>query len=306
MELMCALCYVLYFLPIMALYSMYKYFLRPAVNFKKFGEWAVVTGATDGIGKAVSFELAKKGLNIVLISRTESKLKDVAAQIENANPSTKTMIVPVDYSNFDTAAQARVKAVVDGLDVAVLVNNVGQSYSYPQFLNEVKDDEFRQLCEMNVASTVLMTQIVLPGMEATHKGIIVNMSSGSSMMGGCPLLSLYAASKAYINEFSTSLHYEYSGSKNDIRVQAQTPFFVTSKLSKLRKANFSTPNPEKFAKASVRAMGHEPLVSPFWVHALMESVMGLLPNFFLMGKVRGMHVGLRKRALEKQNKPKAN
>lgn len=301
MDLSCACCYVLYIIPLMALYSVYKYFLRPAVDFKKFGNWAIVTGATDGIGKAISFELAGKGLNIVLISRTESKLKDMAAQLESSN-KIETKIIQVDYSNFDDAAQARVKAVISELDVAVLVNNVGQSYNFPQYLSELKATEFRQLTELNVSSTVVMTQLVLPGMEARHKGIVVNMSSFSSMMGGCPLLALYAASKAYINEFSASLHYEYSGSKNDIRVQAQTPYMVVSKLSKIRRSNFTTPDPAVFAKASVRAMGHEPLISPFWVHALLEYVLSWVPTGLLMGKVMGMHLYIRKKGLDKAAK----
>jgi 17beta-estradiol 17-dehydrogenase / very-long-chain 3-oxoacyl-CoA reductase len=60
----------------------YKSFLRPGKNLKKFGKWAIVTGATDGIGKAYAMALAKKGMSVILISRTEAKLKDVKAQIE--------------------------------------------------------------------------------------------------------------------------------------------------------------------------------------------------------------------------------
>ena len=56
--------------------------MRPGKNLKKLGEWAIVTGATDGIGKAYAFKLAKKGLNVVIISRTKSKLDACAAEIK--------------------------------------------------------------------------------------------------------------------------------------------------------------------------------------------------------------------------------
>jgi 17beta-estradiol 17-dehydrogenase / very-long-chain 3-oxoacyl-CoA reductase len=299
MELACLTCYLGYGLLIFVAYAIFKYFIRPGVNLKQYGDWAVVTGATDGIGKALCFELAKAGLNIVLISRTTSKLKETASEIESKYPKVQTSIVQVDYGNFDAAAKSRVKAAVDPLDVAVLVNNVGMSYSFPQNVADLKEDQFRTLLELNVSSTVEMTQLLLPRMEQRKKGIIVNMSSASSALGGCPMLALYAASKAYINEFSSSLHYEYSGSKCDIRVQAQIPLFVTTKLAKIRKARLDVPSPATFAKASVRAMGHEPLISPYWVHALMVFLGSFVPQGLLMTKVRGMHKGLNKRALAK-------
>jgi len=61
---------------------LYRHFLRPAVNIKKYGSWAVVTGSTDGIGKAFAFELAKLGMNLCLVSRTEEKLTAVCEEIE--------------------------------------------------------------------------------------------------------------------------------------------------------------------------------------------------------------------------------
>jgi len=73
--------------------AFYRFFLRPGKNLKKFGAWAVVTGATDGIGKAYAFELARQGLSLLLISRTESKLKDTAAEISSKYPKVKVQVL---------------------------------------------------------------------------------------------------------------------------------------------------------------------------------------------------------------------
>ena len=62
----------------------YRYFLRPGKDLKSYGAWAIVTGATDGIGKALSLQLAKKKINIVLISRTETKLQEFGKELETA------------------------------------------------------------------------------------------------------------------------------------------------------------------------------------------------------------------------------
>ena len=128
------------------------------------GEWAVITGATDGIGKAYAMAMAKKGLSIVLISRTESKLQDVAKEISEKCPNVQTKYVVCDYSNFDEAARNKVADAVSGLDVGVLVNNVGVSYTYPKFFHELNDDQVGALMEMNVNSTTWMTKIVIQGM----------------------------------------------------------------------------------------------------------------------------------------------
>ena len=122
--------------------AFFKYFLRPGKNLKKLGEWAVITGATDGIGKAYAKALAKKGFNIVLISRTESKLIDTKDEITAKYPSVSVKYVVCDYSKFDQAStQATVKSAISGLQIGILINNVGVSYRYPQFFHELSDEE---------------------------------------------------------------------------------------------------------------------------------------------------------------------
>lgn len=69
-------------------YLCYKFFFRPGKELRKYGEWAVVTGATDGIGKAYAFELAKQGLNVLLVARSEEKLKETAQELRAKYPVT--------------------------------------------------------------------------------------------------------------------------------------------------------------------------------------------------------------------------
>ena len=70
------------------------------VDFKKLGKWAVVTGATDGIGKAYAEELADEGMNVFLMSRTQSKLDEVATEIEKENNGVETKTLAVDFSKY--------------------------------------------------------------------------------------------------------------------------------------------------------------------------------------------------------------
>uniref|UniRef100_A0A8C9LST7 17beta-estradiol 17-dehydrogenase n=1 Tax=Piliocolobus tephrosceles TaxID=591936 RepID=A0A8C9LST7_9PRIM len=94
----------------------------PKPFLRSMGQWAVITGAGDGIGKAYSFELAKRGLDVVLISRTLEKLEAIATEIERtAGRSVK--IIQADFTNDDI--YEHIKEKLTGLEIGILVNNVG-------------------------------------------------------------------------------------------------------------------------------------------------------------------------------------
>lgn len=282
--------------------SVYKAFLRGEKNFKKFGKWVVITGATDGIGKAYAFAFAKRGLSVVLISRTESKLKDVAKEINDKGYSgVEVKYVVCDYSKFDQKAQDTVSNAIKELDIGVLINNVGVSYSYPKFFHELKDDEVANLMEMNISSTTWMTRMVLPGMLERKRGSIVNIASAAGVMTN-PLLSQYSAAKAYVEKLSRGLAVEYAG--KNITVQCQTPFFVATKLAKMRKS-FTVPTPDAYVKMAMKCIGQkDSVVQPFWFHNFQEYVLDCLPSSFVDSQVLGLHMGIRKRGMKKEAQKK--
>lgn len=272
--------------------------MRPGKNLKKLGKWAVITGATDGIGKAYAKALAKKGISIVLISRTESKLQDVKKEIDDKGyDGVETKYVVCDYSKFDKAAQAKVEAEIKDLEVGVLINNVGVSYPYPKYFHELSDDQVYNLIEMNINSTTWMTRMVLGGMVERKKGTIVNISSASGLIT-CPLLAEYSASKGFVEKFSRALNAEYAS--KGITCQCQAPFYVATKLAKKRKS-FDTPTPDEYAAVGMKWIGQsDSVVSPFWFHSLMAYVMSLLPDSFVTSQTMSMHLAIRKRGMKKE------
>lgn len=277
--------------------SIYKTFLRPEKNFKKLGKWVVITGATDGIGKAYALAFAKRGMSVVLISRTESKLKDVAKEITDKYSGVETKYIVCDYSQFDEKARESVSAALKDLDIAILINNVGVSYSYPKFFHELSDTDVSNLLEMNTSSTTWMTRAVLPGMLERKRGAIVNIASAAGLYT-MPLLAQYSAAKAYIEKFSRGLNAEYAA--KGVAVQCQAPFFVATKLAKLRKS-FTVPTPDAYVKLGIRWIGQgDAVASPFWFHALQGYVMGVLPSFFVDKQVMGLHMAIRKKGMKKE------
>ena len=170
------------------------------------------------------------------------------------------------------------------------------------FFHELSDDEVAALIEMNVNSTTWMTRFVLGGMIERKKGAIVNISSGSAMFT-LPLLAEYSAAKSFVEKFTLALNAEY-GPKG-IKVQTQIPFYVSTKLAKMRKS-FSVPTPEDFVNRAMRFVGHsEPIVNPYWVHGYMKWVADCLPSSVMTSILMTMHLATRKRGLKKDARLKA-
>lgn len=274
-------------------------FSSPSKNLKGvYGEWCVITGATDGIGKAFAFEMAKKGLNVLLISRTQSKLEQTKTEIKERY-KVEVKILKIDFSTFDSSVRSQVAAVINELEVGILINNVGISYPYPMYFNELSDERVEQMVQLNINTTIWMTRIVLPGMEERKRGAIVNISSAASLIPN-PLLTAYSASKAFIDQFSLSLDAEVRS--KGIHVQSQCPLFVATKLSKIRNSSMTVPSPTQYARAATAAIGYETVCSPYWSHKFMLWAMSLVRHNFLSNYIKKMHLGIRKKALRKANK----
>jgi 17beta-estradiol 17-dehydrogenase / very-long-chain 3-oxoacyl-CoA reductase len=284
-------------LAVKVLSSTFNTFLRPGKNLKKLGRWAVVTGATDGIGKAYALKLAKKGMSVVLISRTEAKLKTVEQEIlAKGYDGVQVKCVVCDYSKFDDKAKAAVKSSLDGLEIGVLVNNVGVSYRYPRYFHELPDEEVQNILTMNIDSTVWMTRMVLPGMLERKKGAIVNISSGSALYT-LPLLAEYSGAKSFVEKFSRALNAEYR--KKGVTCQCQVPFYVATKLAKMRKS-LTVPTPTEFVDMAIKWVGYpDALVQPFWIHAVQGWLMHRIPDILIATGILSMHLAIRKKGLKK-------
>ncbi|KAF5958837.1 hypothetical protein HYC85_006062 [Camellia sinensis] len=255
----------------------YVNFLRPPKNLKKYGSWALVTGPTDGIGKGFAFELARKGLNLILVGRNPEKLEEVSESIGAKFGKTQIKTVVVDFSGDLNEGVNRIRETIEGLDVGVLINNVGVSYPYARFFHEVDEQLLADLIKINVEGTTKVTQAVLPGMIKRKRGAIVNIGSGAAIViPSDPLYAVYAATKAYIDQFSRCLYVEYK--KNGIDVQCQVPLYVATKMASIRRSSFFVPSTDGYAKAAMRWIGYEPRCTPYWPHTVLWALAHSLPE----------------------------
>jgi len=289
----------------------YKFFLRPGNDLRKHGEWAVVTGCTSGIGRAYSFELAKMGFNIVLLSRSEESLASLEKELKTKFSTLKIEHLAVDFGKFDANAQVSVKKKLTDLDIGLLINNVGASYPFTKYFHELKDDEIAGMIDVNVTATTFMTRLVLgdvdgelppkvtSGMLARKRGAIVNISSALGRINS-PLVAEYSGSKAYVHMFSKSLAAELA--PKGIHVQCQFPLFVVSNMSKIRKASLTVPSPETYVKTAIKFIGHDTIISPIWTHSLQMWIIESLPEFIGTKIIMSMHQSIRSKGYKKMQR----
>uniref|UniRef100_A0A672RWD6 3-ketoacyl-CoA reductase n=1 Tax=Sinocyclocheilus grahami TaxID=75366 RepID=A0A672RWD6_SINGR len=224
-----------------------------------------VLGNGDLLSPKLGKWLARRGFSMMLISRSQEKLDDVAKSLESAyNVETKT--IAVDYGQADI--YPKIEKGLAGLEIGVLVNNVGISYSYPEFFLHIPDLEnfITTMINVNITSVCQMTRLVLPRMEARAKGVILNISSASGMFP-VPMLTIYSSTKAFVDFFSRGLQAEYKC--KGIIIQSVLPFFVATKMTKIRKPTLDKPTPERYVAAELTTVGLQDQTNGYFPHAVM-------------------------------------
>lgn len=192
-----------------------------AVNLQ--GKKAIITGAGKGIGRATALTLAKEGVSLGLIARTEKNLQQVASEVGNLVP---VSIATADIGSNDQVITAIEKITKELETVDILINNAGIA-KFGGFL-ELDVEEWERIIQVNLLGMYYVTRAVLPTMIKQKSGDIINISSTAGERGG-PVTSAYSASKFGVLGLTESLAMEVR--KHDIRVTALTPSTVVTDLA---------------------------------------------------------------------------
>lgn len=181
------------------------------------GSWAVVTGASQGIGRALALDLARRGYPIILIARRAEVLEDIATTIRDRY-KVEVEVMPSDLADpelrKDTVAKLRQR------NVSILCNNAGTA-TFGPFINLDPEGETKQV-QLNSLAVHDLVLAVLPGMVDRHAGAILNVGSAAGNMA-IPHNATYTASKAFVNTFSESLRGELKGSGINVTLLAPGP-----------------------------------------------------------------------------------
>ncbi|KAK7086262.1 Inactive hydroxysteroid dehydrogenase-like protein 1 [Halocaridina rubra] len=239
------------------------------------GKWAVVTGSTDGIGKEYAKQLAKEGMNIILLSRTMDKLQKVAAEIAEES-GVQTEVVQIDFS-YGRRIYEIVGSHLGDKEIGILVNNVGVMLPYPMDFAYVNDKDIWGHVNVNVATIPAMTKLVLPQMMTRGKGAIINIASIAGS-GPIPLMGIYAATKAFVDYFSQALEWECRGT--GITVQTVNPGYVSTNMTSMseliHRPSLLIPVAKTFVSHALSTLGYASRTCGYWIHGLQAH---FLENF---------------------------
>lgn len=201
---------------------------------------ALITGAGKGIGKAVAIALAKEGVNVILVARTQSDLDQVAQEVNALGVKSLTLIA--DVANINSVNTAVEKALSEFKTIDILINNAGIA-AFGKFL-ELEPEAWERIIQVNLMGTYYATRAVLPNMIERKTGDIINISSTAGLSGNA-LTSAYSASKFAVLGLTESLMQEVR--KYNIRVTALTPSTVATNMAKELK--LTDGNPDKVMQA---------------------------------------------------------
>jgi short-subunit dehydrogenase len=234
----------------------------------RYGPWALVAGASAGLGAAFARSLAGRGLNLVLVARRPAPLAELATSLP-----TQTVQVEADLAT--AAGVAAATGACADLPVGLVVANAAYS-PIGSFVEQQTDDLLRAL-DLNCRAPLLLARHFAPAMVERGRGGIVVMSSLSGLQGSPPI-SVYAATKAFGTILAEGLWAELRGTGVDV-VACVAGAVATPGLAsvKARRAP-GTLEPERVAEAALRGLGRGPRVVPGLTMRLSAAVMSRLPR----------------------------
>jgi NAD(P)-dependent dehydrogenase (short-subunit alcohol dehydrogenase family) len=173
---------------------------------KMKGQTAIVTGGGKGIGRAICLLLAREGVDVVIVARTEKEIRETARLVEKQGG--RALAVKTDIRKEEEVIDMVSKAMNAFGRIDILVNNAGVAYS--NYLVDTSTEEYDEIMDTNVKGMFFCTKHALPHLLKRGEGRIVNMSSGTGKHG-IPKLSIYCASKFAVIGFTESVAYETGG-----------------------------------------------------------------------------------------------
>jgi short-subunit dehydrogenase len=251
--------------------------------------WALVTGATSGIGESFTRLLASNKYNIVLVARDLPRLQERATALE-AMFGIKTHVIQADLATDEGCL--KVEKYIAENQIDVLINNAGFGTSKAFTMSTLEIEQ--QLLDVLVRTPMRLMHVALPLMKTRNNGIIINVSSVAGYIAG----GTYSASKSYLTVLTESLHTELSGT--NVKVSALCPGFTRTefhqrgKMSMKGLPNFLWLNSDRLVEQSWRdALKGKAVSVPGWQYKLLVFIVQTVPRS-IVRKV-GMNVRVKQR-----------
>lgn len=253
--------------------------------------WALVTGASDGIGFGFVEELAALGFNVILHGRNKAKLEGLIQQLQSKFPNRQFRMLIIDVSKREDWKDA-LKTFVDeirssSINLKVLVNNVGGtggSFNAFDKMSERDPEAVMKVIDVNTAFPSMITHALLPVLEASQPSLVINISSITALIPP-PYLGLYSGCKAFNLLWSRSLHSEMKAEGLNVEVLGIIVGRVLNASTKDKVlTSLFNPSARTFAKATLGKVGcGRAAFFGYWPHEIQVLPLKLLPAWVTDG-----------------------
>jgi short-subunit dehydrogenase len=244
---------------------------------EKYGPWAIVTGASAGIGRAMATELAARGLNIIAIARRQTLL-DTLQQELSENYGVEVRTIRTDLT--DPESISKIELLTSDLEIGLVVPNAGMELSGAFIYTSLEDNE--NMLKLNITAPMQMAKVFGAKMAARGHG---GMLFISSLFGyqGIPHVASYAATKAYILSLGEALHVEMKTSGVDVTVLS--PGLTSTDMPANMPLDFAkipvfSQSPEQVARTGIKALGRKATVVSGLLNKFYAWENRLLPRHF--------------------------
>ena len=266
---------------------LYKKFIRKPLNLtERYGEgsYALITGATEGIGKEFCIQLAKLKFNLILVSRNIEKLKKVSDELKNKFINLQTILIEFDFSKkFSIKEYEKFflnNKEIKNLDISILINNIG--ISQRELFTNYSLEFIMDTININIVSQSLLTKIFINKLlNRNKKSAIISMSSYSATL---PLIlsSIYCASKIYDDYLIRAIAEENKGKNIDFL--SVRPQYVNTPSRAEHKKEFKAISTEECVTGIFQDLGYETVTNGYWSHCIKGVIFDIfgmkIKNFF--------------------------
>ncbi len=210
---------------------------------------ALITGASSGIGRDMARELSKRGYNLVLVARNQSKLDKLKIELKRQNSNVEIVVFSLDLSNKENCYYLHQQIK----DVDILINNAG--FGAFGGYDEIELEKEINMINTNVIAVQILTKLYLKDMLKKDKGHIMNVASIAGYMPG-PLMATYYATKNYIISLTRAINKEIKKKHSNVKISLLCPGPVNTNFNNVADVRFNLPglSSEYVAKYAINKM----------------------------------------------------
>lgn len=253
--------------------------------------YAVVTGASKGLGKAIAIKLAKKGYNLLLIARSDNELAELSTDIKK-DYHVDAHFLAIDLALPESAEKVLQWITENGFPVSILINNAG--YGLWGKFNSLGLSAQLEMCRLNMDTLISLCHLLIPKLSQQQPAYILNVASTAAYQA-VPTLAIYSATKAFVLSFSRALRFELA--KSNVSVSCLSPgpidtgFAQRAGLDAFSKmAEKFNMNPEEVAEIALNGMfKRKSEIIPGFTNVISVYANRILPKAFIEKMAAGIY-----------------